>query len=68
MMNDFFGKNDELEMKDDKEYFTLEYQGKQCKAWIFAKKFIPDLDGNLYTQGYLFDGAEYHTIKIYLTK
>lgn len=54
--------------EDTKEYFTIEFEGKPCKCWLFATKLIPDLEGKLYAQGYLFDGAEHHTIKVYLSK
>jgi len=52
--------------KDNKEYFTLVYNGKSCKAWIIAPELIPDLAGKFYAQGYLFDGLKHHTIKLYI--
>jgi len=51
----------------NQESFTLVYNGKQCKCNIIANEFIPDIEGKLYVLGYLFDGLENHTIKIYLT-
>lgn len=59
-------KEDE-QKNDEKEYFTLIYNGKPCKAWLFSKELIPDIDGRLFAQGWVFDGIEHHTIKVYMS-
>jgi hypothetical protein len=57
----------ETQNNDEREYFTLIYNGKPCKAWLFAKELVADIDGRLFAQGWLFDGVEHHTIKIYMS-
>lgn len=65
---DLLSKSKENEQKnDEKEYFTLIYNGKPCKAWLFSKELIPDIDGRLFAQGWVFDGIEHHTIKLYMS-